>query len=569
MKNNDKRKVFTRVKSRKKNIDVYKVNDKYFDVFIESIDMNTGIIKECKITHYTVHKNLEAYELFVEHIMSEPILISNDHSLIVYDLSTDKLIRIPPCQLKSKSTYYLLFNKKDIPQDNIPYLLLKESNDIYKQYFYYPVLNNLKYQDILLVNAQSNCVKLKKIEDRKFELYDLSVEETNTFKTADGLYIYDTMAQYFIQLDESIKEFEQKKIDSRLNLKYLRDDKFIHNIKHEYLFALYLLSINPREFENSIFKPFFESNNIIELDSDDLSSIEINKSKLTSDPLYLFTPVYHKPSNKYYTLGYIILNKKLFDNKFILKEHNIDKKKVDLVNQVIYNYVISKYNDLSDIEIGEKYLDLLHVLYILLVSIVNWNKYFTPRITPNDYKIYEEIIDITSKLPDEPILGSYILDKLSDHIIKKMYEQMKNLDDIELAINMLYIMYKSGARASLTQIEQLILSKGYFADAYNKVILQPVRNNLINGLTIDEIFLASMGTRKSEIDKMSYTKRSGYIQRIGLFELSIIQFDENVDDCGTHLTFDIEVKNENHARSLIGRYYLNSKNQLIKITEDN
>ena len=68
---------------------------------------------------------------------------------------------------------------------------------------------------------------------------------------------------------------------------------------------------------------------------------------------------------------------------------------------------------------------------------------------------------------------------------------------------------------------------------------------------------------------MHYTRHSGRAQRTGLIELSIIQFDENVEDCKTPMTFDIKVLNEKHARSLIGRYYYDENGSLIKITQDN
>jgi hypothetical protein len=263
------------------------------------------------------------------------------------------------------------------------------------------------------------------------------------------------------------------------------------------------------------------------------------------------------------------LNYKVFDtqkyNKLFLTETNINKRKVTVVNSAAIKY-LEEIEDLTpekNIErFGRRYLDLLHEIMVVL-SMFSYNNYVTPKLSINDYITpkKEEIKNWLDMIPNEPIFGLYFLKKFSDIVFKEMEKADTNLWKI----------YQSGARASKEQIEQTIFAKGFLADPNNIVMNTPVKNSLNKGLTKRELFISSYGSRKGEIDKQAQTPRSGFLERIGLFNLPFVIIDENVEDCGTDKYFRIKVKSETHAKSIIGRYCklsLNDKKEFL-VTKEN
>jgi len=540
---------------RKNNIIYYKPTT---DIYITSIDTKTGkVIKKSKIIWLTEHPNCNIWEVILPDNNTK-FQVSDDHSLLVYNIETDKIEKLSPIQI-SKLNRKKLESLFLISENKYPKSIL--AKELLTKHPYNLILHNLRNLYLIPLSA----VKLINT-NTKDTLYDITVEDTETLKLTNGLFINDTMMQYFIHTSEAKKELDTKKIDSRTQLKYLRDDNWLHRLRHEFQYAIYVLTINPVILynEEELKEKTIDLNTALEL---------IDKANNYNNTEFLFTPV--KISNTYYTLAQVLINKLLFSNFNILKEQkllidtqNIDKKNVTSVNNAIYKYLIEYENlnpEENPVKFGERYLDILHELILLITTLINFNYDLNPRFTEQDFKIIEEIDKELNLIPDEPILGSYLLNKLSQKLIQNISNNAKIPD----RLNMIYLMHKSGARASKTQIEQIILSKGFFADSFNRIIPKFIKNNLIKGLTTDEIYISSHGTRKSEIDKIHYTKHSGRIQRTGYIQLSIISYDKNTEDCGSTLTFDIKVLNEKHAKSLIGRYIYDSSNNLIQITKDN
>jgi len=175
-------------------IDFYVPNDSV-KVYIKSIDKQTGtIIDKTEVIEYTVHKNVDIYEITGEYkgknLFTEPLLVSNDHSVLVYDLETDSIKTLKPSQIHESKNYYFIFDNRD------DQLFQETTEQLYKQYYYLPILRKLYQQRCVLINTVQY-IKVSKI-DKKGTLYDITVNPTTTLRLSNGLFIQDSMAQYFV-----------------------------------------------------------------------------------------------------------------------------------------------------------------------------------------------------------------------------------------------------------------------------------------------------------------------------------------------------------------------------------
>jgi hypothetical protein len=86
----------------------YEVGD---DVYVDAINIETNDITKKKITHWSIHKNIDMYELSSEKHKEDIVdmFVSSDHSLVVYDNETNKFLRMSPEDiLKNKERYSLV-----------------------------------------------------------------------------------------------------------------------------------------------------------------------------------------------------------------------------------------------------------------------------------------------------------------------------------------------------------------------------------------------------------------------------------------------------------------------------
>jgi len=481
------------------------------DLYVDSLNPETGEIERTKVIELSIHENIEMYKIEDKKGRFVPFYASYDHSLIIYDSVLNSYEKISPREILEmciapKSKMYLV----------------KVENSGEKLF--------IPLTDIVIERAPEVTVA-----------YDLTLEKNYTF-IANDIVVQDTMATYAVNIEESKKELFEKRAHALTMIRYIRNNEFLHQFEHEYLYMLYELTRTDK-IENVI-------NEIKTLEEFAPSSEILFKDDFRKYGI--------KIGEKVYPYGLVYINKKLFGNEIVIDITDIDKKKISKINEKILEYSIRTTNSNNQIEIHRKYFDLLHKLQLILSGLSISN--VSPKLTIEDYKPIREIEKYVKNLPEEPITGIYILRKLSKIVIEKIAQKETEL----------YKVFITGARAKKEQIEQTILAKGYLADAYNKIIGAPVKSALSKGLSKRELFISSYGSRKGEIDKMEQTPRSGFLQRIGLYNLSFIMFDENVEDCGTNSYFEIEIKDEKHAKSLIGRYYFDeTKNEEILIDENN
>jgi DNA-directed RNA polymerase subunit beta' len=79
--------------------------------------------------------------------------------------------------------------------------------------------------------------------------------------------------------------------------------------------------------------------------------------------------------------------------------------------------------------------------------------------------------------------------------------------------NPVYMMAESGARGNIQQISQLGGMRGIMVDPSGRMVEQPVRSNLREGLSVLEYFTSTHGQRKGLVDTALRTADSGYLTR--------------------------------------------------------
>ncbi len=124
--------------------------------------------------------------------------------------------------------------------------------------------------------------------------------------------------------------------------------------------------------------------------------------------------------------------------------------------------------------------------------------------------------------------------------------------------NPIYMMADSGARGSISNLNQLAGMRGNISNTAGKTIEIPIRSNYREGLNVLEYFISSRGARKGTTDTALRTADSGYLTR------RLVDVSQEVvireEDCGTHEGIEVfEIKSgpesiEPLKERLVGRY---------------
>ena len=143
---------------------------------------------------------------------------------------------------------------------------------------------------------------------------------------------------------------------------------------------------------------------------------------------------------------------------------------------------------------------------------------------------------------------------------KDVHGEFADLSDKLANENPIFMMMKSGARGSVNQFGQMAGMRGLMAKPDGSTVEIPITSSLVDGLTVNEYFLNTHGTRKGNADKALRTADSGYLTR-RLVDVSqdIIIRDEDCNCISGLQVFDlIDEKDGSVIESLsdriIGRY---------------
>lgn len=98
-------------------------------------------------------------------------------------------------------------------------------------------------------------------------------------------------------------------------------------------------------------------------------------------------------------------------------------------------------------------------------------------------------------------------------------------------LNPVHMMSFSGARASISQVHQLVGMRGFMTDPQGRVIDFPIQTNLREGMSIIEYVISCYGARKGVVDTAIRTADAGYLTR------RLVEVAQHVAiasaDCGT------------------------------------
>ena len=121
------------------------------------------------------------------------------------------------------------------------------------------------------------------------------------------------------------------------------------------------------------------------------------------------------------------------------------------------------------------------------------NKQFSRGLITEDER-YNNIIEIWSNAKDE--VQKELSDVANEHVE-----------------NPIFMMNNSGARGSISQYTQMAGMRGLMVKPSGKFTEIPIMSNFYEGLSINEFFLSTHGTRKTSADTALKTADSGYLTR--------------------------------------------------------
>ncbi|AFP84208.1 RNA polymerase beta' subunit [Candidatus Carsonella ruddii HT isolate Thao2000] len=285
-------------------------------------------------------------------------------------------------------------------------------------------------------------------------------------------------------------------------------------------------------------------NNILDV----ISYFNINNNSFLNN---ILLKIYNKKIKT--TIGRIILYYSLFKNihiKFLNK--NLKKKNL--------SYIIKYYFDYFDLNITIKILDKIKKIGFFFSTLfgISINYYDLVSIKTNLC-----ILKIIKKIKIKKNIFSIIntIEILFLNLLIKKISPKKNKN-----INNLFIMLDSGSRGSMLQIKQLIAFRGFFSKSNGDIILDPILDNLKNGLTMKNYFISSYGARKGLTDTSLKTANSGYLTRKLVDVLQdVVIYKIN---CNTKLGIKIFISKYNkinllykkiYGRVLINDIFINNK----------
>ena len=302
-------KLFTKIKEYTKSdgikVSKYKPN---VDMYIWSINLNNGNLEEKKIIEYSIHENLKMYKISSNKKEFKTFWVSEHHSLIAYNYSTEEYSKVSPNELNEFWGLVQMIDKHD--KKIIPY------HD-------YSV-------ELDLTHTTG---------------YDFTVEDNYTFCTDDGVFVQDTMAVYTPLSKESIEEIKDKML-----LPYSMDgiNNVVDELSKDFCVGIYTLTKDNIKFRN--FQP------------------KIIKDDKELDTLHPNYPIIY--NGKVTTVGRVIFNK-IVPNKTYQITSPIGKKQINnMIERCAIEYYKKDPKVYSNfvkeiMKLGGKYYTLMPVTFSL------------------------------------------------------------------------------------------------------------------------------------------------------------------------------------------------------------
>ncbi len=216
-------------KNKKVNTLIYKpIEDA--EVYIKTIDYN-GNVKEQKITEYYIHFGLSGYKITYKEESNyykvnlkenKTFIVSNDHSILVYNNKKQKIEKATP---------------KKILRDIDNYNFLVEAS----------LVQNCKLLNDNVALIPASAFTFEPVKD--VTMYDFSVEDDNycNFQIANGIYLVDTVVAHALHSEEAKKEAQEKMFLSKQLTSIENYDAMTATINKNAVFGLVYGSLDPKD----------------------------------------------------------------------------------------------------------------------------------------------------------------------------------------------------------------------------------------------------------------------------------------------------------------------------------
>lgn len=169
---------------------------------------------------------------------------------------------------------------------------------------------------------------------------------------------------------------------------------------------------------------------------------------------------------------------------------------------------------------------------------------------------FKELINMKIE-PEDNLQPDEIMD-LTNKNLKEMIKII--LEDKEGNILQNYL--KSDAGINSKQLGQVLSYIALKPDFDENIIPTPINTSFARGLqNVEEYYINSIGARKALIQSHKQVRSSGYLTR-KLSLLTIDQFLNDVDDCGSKHPLELFIENNTCLKQLNGRFYYNDNNEL-------
>ena len=242
---------------------------------------------------------------------------------------------------------------------------------------------------------------------------------------------------------------------------YDAKDDCLSTIRHEALYAAYILTHGFEEFEGKLFKNIDDLQNLpedLDLFNDSLNAaVSVNGTK--------------------YTYGVCLFNKWCGFNNVLINQP-VTKKQIQLTSKTIYE------NCGCD---SKKYYDQLFELERTLMSLITLTKHI-PSLSLFEMVslVNDDNHELINRIPSgNAYLSYHINNALTDRCVEDFPHESS-----------LYKLFKSGSRFSKVQLARSCINIGLLADENNVVDPVPINSSLITGLTPEQFFQSAPGTRK-------------------------------------------------------------------------
>ena len=149
------------------------------EVYIKSINLKTGDVSDKLITEYSKHENIKMYKVHDLKNRFKDFHVSEDHSLIVFESTTQTYKKLSPTIILLNPHIYLLVQSKNKNKKMIP------------------------VTEVIIESDLTQTIG-----------YDFTVMDNYTFCTDDGVFVQDTMALYAPITKEAIEETKEKLVTS-------------------------------------------------------------------------------------------------------------------------------------------------------------------------------------------------------------------------------------------------------------------------------------------------------------------------------------------------------------------